>query len=457
MMQLPAQRRLTLPRTRTWNAGLLLLFGDLVSLLLAASLGFSLRKALGGYFPLEIYLKLLPGLLLFPLFYAALGLYPGFGLTPPEELRRLSQGTTLVYLLLGASSLLFKGGEAYSRGVFFLAWGCSLLLTPLFRALLRELFAAKSWWGEPVVILGQGAVASELALKLREQPGLGLKPIAQLDPRDEQLESPKARWAILAMPELPREELLKLLEEQSQRFPHLILIPDLLGLASLWIIPRDLKGILGLELRQELLLEGPRRLKRALDLLLTLLVALPATLVGLIIATLIRLDSPGPIFYSQERIGLGGKKFRLLKFRSMVDHAEAALAACLQDPLLRAEWEAKQKFTHDPRITRMGRWLRRWSLDELPQLWNVLKGEMSLVGPRPIQQDEIARYGGSYPLYTKVRPGLVGLWQVSGRSQMSYEERVQLDSTYVRNWSIWLDLWILARGVWAVLRREGAY
>ena len=127
------------------------------------------------------------------------------------------------------------------------------------------------------------------------------------------------------------------------------------------------------------------------------------------------------------------------------------------NPELRSQWAQDQKLRYDPRITRIGRFLRRTSLDELPQLWNVLRGDMSLVGPRPIVEEEIARYADKYSLYTKVLPGMTGLWQVSGRNNVTYEERVNLDAYYVRNWSVWLDVYILIRTIWVVVIGDGAY
>jgi lipopolysaccharide/colanic/teichoic acid biosynthesis glycosyltransferase len=142
----------------------------------------------------------------------------------------------------------------------------------------------------------------------------------------------------------------------------------------------------------------------------------------------------------------------------MVPDADAVLTKYLEThPELKEEWLRDQKLRNDPRITRTGRFLRKTSLDELPQLWNVLRGEMSLVGPRPIVEAEIERYGANFALYTRVLPGLTGLWQVSGRNDTTYPERVALDSYYVRNWSVWLDLYILARTVWVVLAGKGAY
>jgi Undecaprenyl-phosphate galactose phosphotransferase WbaP len=195
-----------------------------------------------------------------------------------------------------------------------------------------------------------------------------------------------------------------------------------------------------------------------MDILLVLVCGLPALPMAVVIALVIRLDSPGCVLYGHKRIGWQGREIKIWKFRTMVNDAEAVLADILaKDPAARQEWETTRKIKADPRVTRAGRLLRQTSLDELPQLWNVLKGEMSLVGPRPIVAEEIRHYCEGFQLYSQVRPGLTGLWQASGRNNLDYAYRVRLDEYYIRNWSIWLDIYILLRTVWALFRREGAY
>ena len=213
-----------------------------------------------------------------------------------------------------------------------------------------------------------------------------------------------------------------------------------------------------MRVQERLLLPLPRVTERLTDLaLIVLSTPLLLPLMGLV-ALLVKLDSSGPVFYSQERIGLGGRRFRPWKFRSMAVNAELLLKGYLAgNPELRREWEQTHKLRHDPRVTRMGRLLRKTSLDELPQLWNVLCGEMSLVGPRPIVEAEISKYSDRFEHYVKVTPGITGLWQISGRNDTTYRERVELDAFYACNWSAWLDLYILARTVKVVLRRNGAY
>lgn len=176
------------------------------------------------------------------------------------------------------------------------------------------------------------------------------------------------------------------------------------------------------------------------------------------IAMLVKVSSAGPIFYSQRRLGLRGMAFQAWKFRTMVPNADDILQEYLAtNPELQAEWDKDHKLRNDPRITRIGKILRKTSLDELPQLWNVFVGDMSLVGPRPIVQDEVAKYGLVFEEYKQVLPGITGFWQVSGRNNTTYEKRVSLDSEYVRNWSLGWDMRILFRTVKTVLLREGAF
>jgi lipopolysaccharide/colanic/teichoic acid biosynthesis glycosyltransferase len=175
-----------------------------------------------------------------------------------------------------------------------------------------------------------------------------------------------------------------------------------------------------------------------------------------IISFLVAVDSRGPIFYCNHRIGKNGVVFRKWKFRSMVPNADEILIDYQNNyPEMREEWNISQKLKNDPRVTRMGHFLRKYSLDELPQLWNVFIGDMSLVGPRPIADAE--QYGNCYNLYKHVRPGLTGLWQVSGRNDIPFSERIRMDEYYIRNWSIWLDMIILARTPEAVIKGRGAY
>ena len=463
--------------TRTFPTFAMMVGSDLLGLGAAALISVYVRFILDGQFQLPLYWQLLPLMGLFTVAYAAVGLYPGVAISPVDELRWVTVSTSLVYFVLGSTIFLRREGEVYSRGIFLLAWLLSIGLVLAGRALTRYLFAQKRWWGYPVMVLGAGKTGEMVVRTLQQRPRIGLKPVVVLDDNPDKHGSlhnvpvlggvelapvlAKARkipYAIVAMPGVSRDRLLQILEQYGQTFAHLLIIPDLFGFSSLWVEAKDMGGILGLEVRQQLLLPGPRLAKFLIDRLITLMGGLIVLPFIILIALLIRIDSPGPILYGQIRIGQNGESFKAWKFRSMVKNADRTLESYLDaHPELRESWERDHKLRNDPRITRVGRFLRQTSLDELPQLWNILRGEMSLVGPRPIVDEEIQRYGEKFGLYTKVTPGLTGLWQVSGRNNLTYEERVSLDAYYVRNWSVWLDLYILIRTVWVVISGEGAY
>jgi len=212
-----------------------------------------------------------------------------------------------------------------------------------------------------------------------------------------------------------------------------------------------------LRVRDLLVVGVGARIKRLMDVLLAGVGVVVLSPLLLVLAVLVKATSCGPVLFGHKRLGEGGRPIHVFKFRSMVVDAEARLREMLDaNPSLRAEYEATYKLRDDPRVTRLGRWMRRRSLDELPQLFNVLRGDLSLVGPRPIVADEIAKYGPASAAILRVRPGVTGLWQVSGRSDLDYAERVRLDMDYITHWSLWLDLRILAATIPAVLRRRGA-
>jgi lipopolysaccharide/colanic/teichoic acid biosynthesis glycosyltransferase len=198
-----------------------------------------------------------------------------------------------------------------------------------------------------------------------------------------------------------------------------------------------------------------RYVKRAIDIILGLLMALVLLIPAILIALAIRLTSTYPVFYSEKRIGRNGVAFRIWKFRSMRPHIVQHRNSSGHTEGIVLEWRMDKR-GYDPRITKIGRFLRRWSLDEVPQLFNVLRGDMSLIGPRPVVKAETYLYNHLFPYYLAATPGLSGLWQVSGRSDLDYDERARLDATYVQNWTLWADIKILVKTVPAVLRRVGA-
>jgi Undecaprenyl-phosphate galactose phosphotransferase WbaP len=203
---------------------------------------------------------------------------------------------------------------------------------------------------------------------------------------------------------------------------------------------------------------GYQVIKRVVDILVILL-SLPVLLPVLaIVAAVVKCTSPGPVFFSHRRICRGGAFFSMWKFRTMCQNSSDVLEKYLaMHPRARAEWNKTHKLRMDPRITRVGHFLRRYSLDELPQAWNVILGQMSVVGPRPIVAAEVEKYGPFFEFYSCMKPGITGLWQVSGRSRLSYDARVRLDREYVQHWSLWKDLKILLLTCRSVVNRDGAY
>jgi len=455
-----------------------LVISDTISLGLSGAIAILLKLIPTGQLgSLHSYLKVVPLLPIFLLVYGAIGLYSGVSLGSPEELRRLTLSSVLVSVLLGLLTFSFRGTGTVFTWTMALAVLISVVLVPLTRVCLRLRFAKSCWWGYPTVIFGDSESVAVLIQSLAGEPGLGLTPIAVFTPGGEtkppahgvpglaadeldllarQIQGPA--YAVLTASASSREQLDAVIRTYRRYFSHILVVPGFSGFSCLWVNPRNLGGLLGLEVCQQVFLPSRQFLKRAIDLLLTTACGIVLAPVMLCVALAIKLDSPGPILYGQRRIGRGGREFQAWKFRSMVENADVVLQKYLDDnPILRDEWDHTHKLRDDPRVTALGRFLRRCSLDELPQLWNVLRGEMSLVGPRPIVRDEIKHYGLDFETYTYVQSGLTGLWQVSGRSETSYQQRVDFDRFYVQNWSVWLDLCILFRTIGTVLSRAGAF
>jgi Undecaprenyl-phosphate galactose phosphotransferase WbaP len=411
--------------------------------------------------------------------FAFQGLYPGIGLAPVEHLRRICRGVTLLYIVLTAVMFMVKDWRVNSRGALFIAWILSLALAPFGRWICSVILGPSQYWGIPVMLFGAGSTTRSLIQNLRNCRTLGYKPVVCLDDDPGKHgscegipvvgyldEAPfvapmyQAQWAIVAMPGMSRDRLVRHLGVWSKIFNNVLVVPDLFGVASLWIEPRDLGGILSLEIRHNLLNPVNRVIKRAMDIIIasfSLTLSLPLLAVA---AAWIKRVSPGPAFYIQEREGKDGQPIKVLKLRTMYPGADAMLQRYLgENQAARQEWNRFCKLKNDPRVIRgIGRFLRKTSLDELPQLWNILKGEMSLVGPRPFPAYHNQQFSGEFRnLRTQVTPGLTGFWQVSARSNGDLTVQESLDSYYIQNWSLWLDLYILIRTVSVVLCADGAY
>lgn len=408
----------------------------------------------------------------------AVSLLPGWGLGAVEELRRVVLVMISAFVVTAVALWLANtntpGASASSRLTLGLAATLAIVLVPLARWSLKAVLSRRDWWGVPAVVYGAGIAGARIVRKLQEERGIGYTPCAVFsdDPEDwgEHLDAipivgdtsrvaPEAAVAFLALPESDRSRQIELLEGPLSCYRTVVIVPDLFEAPSLWVKPRDFAGVLGLELSSTLTRTTPRLIKRLADLLAVLVTApLWAPAIALLAAWVWLGDRANP-FYGQVRVGEDGRSFKALKLRTMVPNADAVLERALDaDPELRAEWDLHFKLENDPRITAAGRLIRRTSLDELPQLINVLKGEMSLVGPRPLPAYHHEELGERVRvLRERVKPGITGLWQVSGRSDSGNVGMERWDPYYVRNWSLWLDAVILVRTVRVVTKGSGAY
>ena len=400
-------------------------------------------------------------------------LVPGWGLGVVDELRRTQGALFIMFVSLLVITFFMKRSLGSSRIIFSATYLFCAILIPFVRAAMRGIMVGLGSWGVPASIYGDRDSVQLVADALRAEPSLGYIPSVVFTDSVQQgnmisgvpvlghLRNTTYRTpvAVMALGQTSRHQMVSVLEGPLEVYRRVILIPDLKEAPSLWVTPRDLQGILGLEITKNLLNPFARIFKRFIDLVLVLLSSpLWLPLMSLIYVLIWLEDRHDPLFL-QPRVGRGGGSFRTAKFRTMVPDAEKVLQKALRkDPALKAEWEANFKLRKDPRITKVGNFLRKTSLDEIPQLLNVLRGTMSLVGPRPLPAyhfDELSEQVRF--LRHKVRPGITGLWQVSGRSESGNEGMEKWDPYYVRNWSLWLDIVILARTFKAVVRAQGAY
>ena len=376
--------------------------------------------------------------------------------------------TVLVLAVLDLAVLAITRWNS-SRLWWALVWPGVALLLPLGRGLMRTAMLRLGVWQRPTLLVGNGPNAHEAQEALLSEPGMGFAVVGMLDvyQSPSQWASELQRWSrvpgmqfVLAtepeqgdLREAILRQLAHLRAEDVSVIPAMRGVP-LFGTDMSYFFSHE---VAMLKLRNNLRYWPARVLKRVFDLAAALVLLLLGALPLLYIALRIRQDG-GPAIFAHQRVGQSGRMFPCFKFRTMHVDAEQQLRELLaHDPAARVEWEREFKLRNDPRITRIGQFLRRTSLDELPQLFNVIRGEMSLVGPRPIVQTELARYGDDVDYFLMVRPGMTGLWQVSGRNDVEYDTRVYLDTWYVKNWSLWYDVAILFKTVRVVFARQGAY
>lgn len=374
-----------------------------------------------------------------------------------EEVRRCLSGATVAAVSIFAILSLAKLGDNASRPVVLLTWTALLAVLPLLRRATKQALVALGPWRQPALIVGRGAQVAHLHQALTRDRTLGYEIVEVIaDPRlaPERALVVGARDVILSAPHLDRAEFLRLVEDLRDVAENVIIAPDLAEVPVLGV------EVLGLFEDRAILLRVPNNLLRPWNLLTKrvfdlaaggalLILSLPLLAVA---AAAIRLTSPGPVFHVEPRVGRRRGLFPCFKLRTMYPDADDRLQAHLaRHPHAAAEWQRYWKLRGpDPRVTPVGAWLRRYSLDEIPQVVNVLRGEMSLVGPRPYLPRELPMLDGDGML--DVRPGMTGLWQVSGKNALDYTQRMKLDRWYISNWSLWLDVMILAKSLPAVLR-----
>ena len=401
-----------------------------------------------------------------------------------DELRLIL--STLLYLAALNGIMVLLAKWPFSRVLWFVSWTFTAFLVPVLRSGVRQILAKAGIWQRATVIIGTGETAKSTYKALLSEPQLGyeiiefislekipsmatsniqkipliLVPKAELLPHLLKLSKQYRNLQILiALEQHETQDASELLERLSLIFDDLHMVPALAGLPLFGLEANHFFSheVLLLRSKNNLGFRPQFILKRFFDLAAASFLSILLSPLLLFIAWQIRRSGPGVLFV-QPRIGFKGEKFLCYKFRTMAPDAEKILNDLLaRDPVAKKEWEEKTKITNDPRVTRVGEFLRKTSLDELPQLLNVLGGSMSLVGPRPILLHEVDKYGPKLAFYQNVRPGITGLWQVSGRSDTDYADRIHLDTWYVKNWSMWYDIAIIFKTFKVVVLRRGAY
>lgn len=386
--------------------------------------------------------------------------------------------TLVIFFVIELAIIAFS--KLYvSRTLWMLTWFWALILVPIVRIFFKKLLLKLNLYQKDTVIIGSGQNAKDLYRALAGESYLGFSlcyfvssdiipengknEIKVIDARNkdiislQQLDTKAVQFILALDDEMILDSWLRYLALNKYRsvsvIPNIRGIP-LYGTDMSFLFSHE---ILLLRVNNNLAKRSSRILKRIMDVLGSLGIIILLSPVLLYLYFSVKKDG-GNAIYGHPRIGRNGKIFKCLKFRSMVVNSKEVLDELLRtDPEARAEWEKDFKLKNDPRITKIGAFIRKTSLDELPQLFNVLKGEMSLVGPRPIVADELERYQDDVEYYLMAKPGMTGLWQVSGRNDVDYNTRVYFDSWYVKNWSLWNDIAILFKTVNVVLKKDGAY
>ena len=459
-------------RTSSLFAGLILMIFDAIAIMLCIGISFFIINLINPQFinfrSFVTYSVYLP--LIIIVFYAA-ALYPGIMISPDDEIRRLSICTFFSFMGIIVSIFIDDNIQKYPVTLaLLLAIPIAVFVLPIVRHGTRYLFSHFKNWGIPAVIYCTGNSGQELIKRMQLHPELGYRPalIINSSVKKEKTFSdipifPSSDALLSAVKKLKiklaiicdyAEDIFDIVH--SYRYTVSVSSEQNLLISGSPQL-RDIAGIVGFSSTHHLTQKRSRIVKRLIDLLLVF-ISLPLVLtICIIIAITVKSTSDGNVLYGHKRVGKDGKIFTCWKFRTMYKDADKQLAKLLKNKKIRAEWEKEQKLKHDPRVTNIGKFLRKTSLDELPQLLNILLGQMSFIGPRPITEDELEKYGNKSTYILSVRPGLSGMWQTSGRSNTGYEDRVALDIFYIHNWSVWLDVWLIIKTLYVVVQGKGAY
>lgn len=403
--------------------------------------------------------------------FLILELYDPVGMHPVYEFRQMTLCNSVLYIML-TWAMFYHHNPHWVITALMLPM--LLVLMPVCRSAGRSLLAKTQWWGVRCLVFSADRRVEALYRNHLKNKFLGLRPIGfvqdevldhvteetgqhylgKVSQTNEISQAKDAHVALVHRRGRAENELNEFIRENLRSFVRVLTQPDDSRLPAIQATGRN--G--GISFEDRLMLPSSQITKRCVDVLVSCAVLLFGFPFFCLIAAWLKIADPGPLFFGHERICKNGKRFKAWKFRTMAVNSDEILKQHLeQNPSAKAEWEATYKLQDDPRVSLPGRILRKTSLDELPQIWNILLGEMSLVGPRPIVVGEVERYASILENYIRVRPGLTGLWQVSGRNLTTYHRRVELDDYYVRNWSIWLDFYIIGRTFKTVLMREGAF
>ena len=453
---------------RGFISRIILLVGDIIVFYVALASTFYLRTWLGKAEVLPIFHLSLSKLLStwwIPVIYIlslfSQNLYT-FRYPFWEEVHRIVKGVFFATIIILTIVSLGKLSEHVSRSAILILGFISIPLLSFNRRLLKHLLFKLGIWEKKVTAIGNKDFLNKISHIINHDFFMGYKVVEKLELKKllTQFPSLNTETAIVAIPE-NIEDSEKFLAQIQRITKEILFVPDIKGLAFLnsELFPLFFSETFLLYVKNNLKSTLNKSLKSCFDFCLSLiLLPLLLPIIG-IIAILIKLDSKGPVFFVHTRIGKNGKPIKVIKFRTMYTDAQERLKKLLEEnPEAKKEWETYYKLKNDPRVTKVGKFLRKTSLDELPQIFNVIKGDMSLVGPRPVIKEEIEKYYKEFAqYYYMVKPGITGLWQVSGRSDTDYEKRVRLDTWYVLNWSLWLDIVILIKTVKTVLKKEGAY